>query len=204
VLAAASIDGAAIALISGTGSICYGRDAAGNRARSGGWGHLLGDEGSGYDLALRALRLATQTADGRAQAGEVLRAVLEQWGLSQAEDLIPFAYQRGTTRAEFAELAWPILALAEAGDEPAQALVAVISCELARQADAVGERLGLVQPLLAFGGGLLLGSQLLRQLVVEHLHIEVAGAVTVDDPCRGALRLAEALLEAERPQERPA
>src|SRR4029453_12414402 len=79
-LAAGAPEGWGVALIAGTGSFCWGRDAAGRSARVGGWGFLLGDEGSGYDLAVQALRLATQTADGRAEAHAILRAILDHWG----------------------------------------------------------------------------------------------------------------------------
>ena len=194
-LAVAAVRGPAVALISGTGSICVGRDAAGCRARAGGWGHLLGDEGSGYELALRALRLTTQTADGRARAHAVSRAVLAKWGLAAPEDLIPFAYQRGTTRAQLSELAWTILQLAQDGDPDARALLAASAVDLARQVDAVCTRLQLDRPVLAMGGGLLLGSPLLRELVRGALTVGVSETVVVDDPTQGALRLAAALLD---------
>jgi N-acetylglucosamine kinase-like BadF-type ATPase len=64
VLACGTPEGVGVALISGTGSICLGRAADGRSARVGGWGPLLGDEGSGYQLAQRALRLAQARRGG--------------------------------------------------------------------------------------------------------------------------------------------
>ncbi len=93
VLAAGAPDGWGVALIAGTGSFCWGRNVAGQTARVGGWGYLLGDEGSGYDLAVQALRLATQTADGRAGRTAILRAVLDHWGLEAPAGLVPLVYQ---------------------------------------------------------------------------------------------------------------
>jgi len=76
VLAAGCPEGWGLALVSGTGSICFGRAPDGRTARAGGWGYLLGDEGSGFAIAQQALRLAARTADGRAEAHELLEAAL--------------------------------------------------------------------------------------------------------------------------------
>lgn len=73
-----------MALVSGAGSVCLARSPQGRMLRVGGWGHLLGDEGSGYRLAMDALRLATQTVDGRADADALLRTILRHWSLSDA------------------------------------------------------------------------------------------------------------------------
>jgi BadF/BadG/BcrA/BcrD ATPase family len=62
ILAAAELT-TGIALIAGTGSVAWGRDASGRVARAGGWGYLLGDEGSGYGIAREAVRHALRLAD---------------------------------------------------------------------------------------------------------------------------------------------
>ena len=54
-----------VIIISGTGSIVYGINAHGEETRAGGWGYLLGDEGSGYDIALKGLQAVARAADGR-------------------------------------------------------------------------------------------------------------------------------------------
>src|SRR5262245_1022502 len=120
VLPAGTLAGWGVALICGTGSVAWGRAPDGRSARAGGWGYVLGDEGSGYDIALRALRLATQTADGRAAAPALLQAALDHWGLQEPEQLIGQVYRTETTRAEIAALARRIVTLADAG-EPAAA-----------------------------------------------------------------------------------
>src|SRR5438876_4508100 len=70
-----------IALIAGTGSIALGRDLQGSSVRAGGWGYLIGDEGSGYDLGLRCLQAVAQAADGRGKATILVDLVLQQWHL---------------------------------------------------------------------------------------------------------------------------
>jgi N-acetylglucosamine kinase-like BadF-type ATPase len=54
-----------IALIAGTGSSCFGINAAGERWQAGGWGHLISDEGSSYWFGWNAIRLAAGACDGR-------------------------------------------------------------------------------------------------------------------------------------------
>ena len=63
VLAAGTPQGWGLALICGTGAIVYGRSLAGQTARADGWGHLLGDEGSGYAIGLAALRAVMRAYD---------------------------------------------------------------------------------------------------------------------------------------------
>ena len=65
VIAAGTPEGWGIGVIAGTGSIAVGRTKDGRTARAGGWGHLIGDEGSAYRIVLDALRLVARRADGR-------------------------------------------------------------------------------------------------------------------------------------------
>src|SRR3990170_4420420 len=69
-----------IVIISGTGSIAYGRNAAGEAARSGGWGHVLGDEGSGYWIGRAALRAVLRAADRRGPPTVLTRMLLKHFG----------------------------------------------------------------------------------------------------------------------------
>lgn len=195
VLAAGTPDGWGLALICGTGSICYGRTAAGRMDRAGGWGHILGDEGSGYDIALQALRLATQTIDGRAEAHAILRAILDHWGLTGADQLLDVVYRPETTRAQLAALAGPVVALAEEGDPYAAAILDRAVRELARLIGAVARKLELLRPPVALGGGLMGASRYLRQRLPLQAGVELGPLTYVDDPARGGLVIARRLLE---------
>ena len=194
VLAGGTPRGWGVALICGTGSICYGRAPDGTTARAGGWGYLLGDEGGGYDIAREALRLATQTADGRAEAHGILRAVLHHWHLDEPTELIGCVYRPGMTRAEIAALAPAIVELAEAGDADAAAIVDRAAYQLRRLVVAVVSRLGLRRPPVACGGGLLGTSSCLRVRVYDHTEVPLGPMTYVDDPARGALIIAGKLL----------
>lgn len=195
VLAAGAPEGWGVALISGTGSFCWARAPNGRTARAGGWGYLLGDEGSGYDLAIQALRAAAQTADGRAQAQQLLRAILDYWGLDEPARLIRHIYRPEMTRAEIARLSEVVLKLADARDAEALKIVNQAAAELGKLVTVVARKLELQNPSLAFAGGLLGASQHLRAAIVSNLDVAFRSLTYVDDPARGALVLAARLLE---------
>jgi N-acetylglucosamine kinase-like BadF-type ATPase len=195
VLAAGTPDGWGVALISGTGSCCFARSPDGQTLQVGGWGYLLGDEGSGYDLALRALRLATQTADGRAAAHALLAAVLAEWDLTEPTDLVAQVYERGLTRPELAALTRPVLALADAGDADALGLIDQAAVDLALLAVTAARRLELADPPLALAGGLLRASADLRLRLADRLGAGWGPTTLVAHPAQGTLILAQRLLE---------
>ncbi len=193
VVAAGTPDGWGVALISGAGSVCLGRSPQGRTVRVGGWGHLLGDEGSGYRLALEALRLATQTVDGRADAEALVRAILRHWSLSDAGALIRHVHAPGMTPADIAGLAPVIGSLAASGDPTARALVEQSVKDLARQVDTAIRKLALTNPPLALAGSQLRSD--MRRALVAAITSPIGEVGYVEDPCRGAVTLAKRLLK---------
>jgi N-acetylmuramic acid 6-phosphate etherase len=194
-LAAGTPDGWGLALVAGTGSIAMGRSADGRSARAGGWGYLLGDEGSGYALTVAALRGVARAADGRSPSTSLMEIFLARLGLGQAQDLVRAIHQDGLDRATLAGLAPLVLSAGEAGDSLAQACVEEGAMQLGEMAATVASRLkfnGSPVPL-ALSGGLLLGSPVYQRRVLESLHLRgVAGEpiTPVQEPAEGALRLA--------------
>lgn len=198
VLAAASSRDWGVALIAGTGSFAWGRNRAGETARAGGWGYLLGDEGSGFDLARQALHAITQAADGRGEPTGLMDSILTYWNLAAPQDLIQ-VYRSGATNADLARLAPIVLQTAEAGDAVAQRLVAEAAQALARSVSAVSRALNLdTAPFpLALTGGLALGSPMLRLQIVSALGQQGCRAAPVElvyKPVLGAVRLALGLV----------
>ena len=157
VVAAGTPEGWGIALISGSGSVCLGRSPQGRTIRVGGWGPLLGDEGSAYRLAIDALRLATQTVDGRESAEALVRAILRHWSLADANALINHVHAPSMTPAEIAGLAPVVLSLAASGDPAARSLVDQSIADLARQVDTAIRKLALEKPPLALAGSQIRG-----------------------------------------------
>ena len=80
-------DGPGILLISGTGSVAFGRGPSGAIARCGGWGPMCGDEGSGAWLGRRALSVVTASADGREPETTLMGAVLTAAQVNEPREL---------------------------------------------------------------------------------------------------------------------
>ncbi|HEY3883909.1 MAG TPA: BadF/BadG/BcrA/BcrD ATPase family protein, partial [Vicinamibacterales bacterium] len=78
---------AGVVVIAGTGSIAYGRNAGNEAARAGGWGYMLGDEGSGYWIGRAALRAVLRQADRRGPKTELTGLLLAYFAVGRAQDL---------------------------------------------------------------------------------------------------------------------
>ena len=195
VVAAGTPEGWGVALISGAGSVCLARSPQGRTVRVGGWGHLLGDEGSGYRLALDALRLATQTVDGRAEAQALLRAILRHWSLADAVALIRHVHAPGMTPSDIAGVAPVVLSLAASGDAAAKGLVEQSVKDLALQVDTSIRKLALEKPPLALSGSQLRGD--VRRGLLAAITSPIGDVAYVEDPCRGAVALAKRQLKGQ-------
>lgn len=189
VLAAAGLD-AGVALISGTGSVAWGTRADGTEARAGGWGHLLGDEGSGYRVALAAVRHALHRMDAGAPVDALTTALLERCGLAAREQLIDHVYAT-QDRRYWAGHAGIVVELSGAGDAAAAAILDAAADALAALAGRVLDRLASTGPVV-LGGGVLLHQPLVQEAVRNRLaHVEVR--VLSEAPVTGAVRLAATL-----------
>jgi N-acetylmuramic acid 6-phosphate etherase len=194
-LAAGTPEGWGLALVAGTGSIAFGRAPDGRTARAGGWGYLLGDEGSAYDLALAGLRAVARAADGRGPDTALTQRFLDRLGIGQPPELIRAVYQGDWDRAALAGLAQLVLEAAAEGDTVAVGLLAEAAAELAAAAATVAEKLSLAKgPFpLALAGGLLLASDNYQERILEalgRLGLRPAPVTPVREPSAGALRLA--------------
>jgi N-acetylmuramic acid 6-phosphate etherase len=192
-LAAGTPAGWGVAVVAGTGSMAFARAADGRTARSGGWGPLLGDEGSGYAVALSGLRAAARSADGRAAATPLTDRLLAAYGLTRPEELIGVVY-RGGDRATLAALAPVVLDAAEAGDPVAEHIIRDAAGELASATGAAARQLNLGAAFpVALAGGLLIASPGYRERFLSALTdrgLAVGPVALVIEPAEGAVRLA--------------
>src|SRR3989441_10682749 len=86
-LAAGAGDAPGIVVIAGTGSIVYGRNGRDEAARAGGWGHIVGDEGSGYWIGREALAAVMRATDGRGPATRLTEDVLAHFNITDTSRL---------------------------------------------------------------------------------------------------------------------
>lgn len=159
-------------LLAGTGSVAYGINSDGRIQRAGGWGYLLGDEGSGYWIGLQALRLITDWGDSRlAQETALVSTIMQELGLTRAFDLIAWTYQKAHPR-DIAALAPLVLELAEAGDKTAMRIISEAAEHLAALVEHVCSQLGLGHQTIVYAGSLLTRNTPLCRAVTQRLGLE--------------------------------
>ena len=163
-------DSVGLALVSGTGSIAFGRNTAGERVRSGGWGQIIGDEGSGYDLARRMFDAFAREVDGRGPATSLTTRLIEYLSLAEPHQLIAWVYRPDTSKGDIAGLSHIVVEEVQAGDAVAIEIVSASARQLAETAAAAARRLHFERRLpLALTGGLLVNVDRFREVVIEAL-----------------------------------
>jgi N-acetylglucosamine kinase-like BadF-type ATPase len=184
-----------VVIISGTGSISYGRNAQGVAARSGGWGYVLGDEGSGYWIGRAALRAVLRAEDRRGQATALTPLLLAHFGVTRPQGLIHEVYHSNLKPSAIGSLAQCVHQAFAKGDEVAVGILRGAANELESSAMSVARRLDLPGQSFTFilAGGIFkavpwLEDELSRRLPV----LAPASAVRLleGEPAAGAVRLA--------------
>lgn len=196
-LVAGAPDGIGVVLISGTGSIAYGVDAQGTIGRSGGWGYLLGDEGSAFWLGHAAVRQGVRSADGRGPQTTLYERIRAHLGVDGTPDLVKWFYEQDLTRTRVAELARLVEQAANDGDEAAADLLEQAALHLARAAQAVDRQLAFTTPYpLVLSGGAFRACPSLVGRLERVLDLPLARPARLEvEPARGAVTLALQLLK---------
>ncbi|MGV8026446.1 MAG: N-acetylglucosamine kinase [Anaerolineaceae bacterium] len=132
-----------IVQIAGTGSSCYGRNSEGCSWRSGGWGPLLSDEGSGYWLGIQAMKAATSAADGRSQPTVLLSSVLNYLNLTDINFIMHRVYVQKMTRSEIAALSPLVINTAKEGDKISLEIINIGIQSMAECISVVANKLSL-------------------------------------------------------------
>jgi N-acetylglucosamine kinase len=188
-----------IVIVSGTGSIAYGRNTANEAARAGGWGYVLGDEGSGYWIGRLALRAVVRHADGRGRPTSLTGKLLGHFHAERAAELIHEIYHDKVGPRAVASLAKYVQEARTEGDAVAIAILNQAADELMTAAAAVMARLNLKDAPFTFvlAGGIFHGVPWLcdqLQLMLPSLAPQSRTIRLEAEPAMGAVQLALAEL----------
>lgn len=192
-------EGAGILLISGTGSVAYGRGPTGTLLRAGGWGPTCGDEGSSTGIGRRALSVLTASHDGREPETRLVGAVLTALQLDEVDDLMrgPRPRRRRATwppsRSRWSRSP-PSVTCARTRSARSRPRSSCSTCARWRVELFVDERAAVP---VALAGGMLRRGSFLRRLVEHHLKTAVPGSHLHGEEvvaARGAVKLARRAL----------
>jgi N-acetylglucosamine kinase-like BadF-type ATPase len=188
-----------VVVIAGTGSIAYGRNDRNQAARAGGWGYVLGDEGSGYWIGRAALRAVLREADRRGPKTQLTGLLLKYFEIDRAQNLIHEVYHGTLRPSAIAALAQYVHAAFKAGDSVAIGILRGSADELESSALSVARRLDLVGSTFPFvlAGGMFKAVPWLYEELGRRLPLASPASriIRLDvEPAIGAVRLA--LLEA--------
>ena len=155
-----------ILTIAGTGSISFGVHA-GKSVRCGGWGHLLGDEGSAYKISIEAIKRMIFEKDNRLESSKLTRKCMEQLKITNIDDVIPFVYT--STKDEVAKLAPIVSMLAEADDEISLSIMREEGLALAKTTENTYKALGFEKCSIGLVGGVIRKSKIVREVFENYL-----------------------------------
>jgi N-acetylglucosamine kinase-like BadF-type ATPase len=197
-LVAGTPQGWGIGVISGTGAVVTAKTADGRKGRAGGWGYILGDEGSGYAIGMDALRAVTRAADLNAPPTLLTDLILKEWGLAVVEDLFKRLYIDGVSRREIACLSRQVAEAAAGGDAVAREILAETGEALGRLVTAVVRQLKFEQDIpCSLVGGVITNIPIVSATMIETANknqITLKPIRMVADLAQGAVRLARNLL----------
>lgn len=162
-----------VLVLSGTGSIAYGIDDNGDSVLIGGWGYLLGDEGSGYWIGMQALQAAVRNTEKRGRPTSLTEALLKAHELTDRDSIINWVYGEHRNR-DIARFAPTVLEHAEQGDPVACEIIDRAAYELAIMVSTVYHRLDMPDLPLAFAGSLLTNENVLQKKLCDRLKLDEA------------------------------
>jgi N-acetylmuramic acid 6-phosphate etherase len=191
---------ARVLVVSGTGSCAFGINAHGDRLKIGGWGHVLGDKGSAYQIGMRALRGVVDRYDNDGHWPKLGERVLRTLVLNEPAELIHWA--ASASKTDIASLAVEVFAAAEQGDTLAKCILDRTLSALTQKAllcaDRIAGRRQRVEFFLA-GGVLLKQARFARQLAARIRRSRPGSRVTplTRESVWGAVDMARQLVNAD-------
>ena len=185
-----------IIVISGTGSIVYGIDSHGVEIRAGGWGYLIGDEGSGYDIAIKGLQAIAKASDNRQPSTILTELFLTELNLDDPKQLIQWVH--AADRDVIAQLSRTVFEGMKNGDRTAIAIIETATDELVCAIETVIKQASFKDTIniVLNGGNLIhqpLFSENLKNKIYEKMN-NISVMYPKSDPVNGAILLAKSYI----------
>ncbi|MEW9096038.1 MAG: BadF/BadG/BcrA/BcrD ATPase family protein [Clostridiaceae bacterium] len=180
--------------LSGTGSISFAIDSYGRQYRVGGWGHIIGDEGSGYDIAKKGLALVAKTIDGIGENPSLMDRVFHRYGVKDTDEFIRYIYNPSRTKADIAKISEDVYHCALEGNNECLEILEKASKDLVDLTIALISKIPLEDEyIVSVGGGVFDNMDLVYKYFTNTLN-EYKYNITVKrpmySPVIGALILA--------------
>jgi len=190
--------GPGVVAVAGTGSVVMGKSPDGTTLSIGGWGRVIGDEGSGYYIGLEAIKAVSREIDGRGEAGRLRITLSSRFGLETRERLIAAVYRE---KFDIPSIAPAVLESADASDPVALGILARAAAEFAPQVAAAVQRLGLQGGTgIVLLGGLIDHDTIYARMLageIRRLSPAVEIRAPLNGPAHGALLMAIAGLKGD-------
>jgi N-acetylglucosamine kinase-like BadF-type ATPase len=188
-------DSAGCILIAGTGSILFGKDDKGNIHRVGGFGRLIGDEGSGYCIGRKALNVVSKEIDGRGEKTIITEMVNDKIDFGVSDKLVNKVYKE---KLDVASIAKIVIEAAEKGDIAANTILSVETDELVLHLKSILNKIAAKKLNVSFSGSLIdnknFYSDLLKKKIKESLP-EIKITKPALSPVSGAILIAKKILD---------
>lgn len=182
-------------LLAGTGSGGFGINRAGQALQVGGWGYLLGDEGSGYWMGLKALKMVTNSLDAGKQPSQLVSLVMRELSATNNRGIINWVYHEDKSPIpRIAKLVPLVLQAAADGDKMALDILEEGTDYFCNLTSILKERLDMPVPEIAFAGSLLTTDNIYSNRLIEKLNL-LERPKTRYEPMIGAALLAKIVYE---------
>jgi len=184
-------------VISGTGSIVYGKKGS-NVRRYGGWGHLLDDRGSGYDIAISVFRQMMVDHDDGKQMSPLSEAAMRFLQVEMVQEVVRFLYS--VPKGKIASVVPVVAKLAKEGDPQAVALLDCTGEKLAEMAANLCEKMQFEAVRIVPMGSILLKCEPVANSFREYVKRKLPGAQLVtssNEPAKGGYYLYQKLQNTE-------
>jgi N-acetylglucosamine kinase-like BadF-type ATPase len=142
---AATLGRPGIVINAGTGSFAAGIDAHGRTIRASGWGNIIDDEGSGYDIGRRAIRAALRALDGTEKKTTIARLLVRKFRLPALEDIVYEVHNKPMSTMEISSISRLVAQAAVNGDQVARGIFAYEGRAMASFVSTIARRLEMTK-----------------------------------------------------------